>query len=157
MRLILLPISTRRTLIYAHRLSPPPAAQTSLADRVTARAAAQWRKWEAAEGGWQRKVTRWGNAAFARIPFQEWGLKSVPPLSAKQKQADRDDGKSTRVDVVFPPNVLRPEEVEGTLWRLATERQGLHRRSMWWSIAGLPITLPVGLIPMHVTPLVAYK
>ena len=144
MRIFLLPISTRRSLIYAQRLEDKVPSKKSLVERITARANKQWVSWEAVESGWQKKVTDWGNAAFARIPYQEWGLKSLPPLSS-QRQAEK---TQVKVDVVYPKGVIREGQVEEALRQLATQRKGLHRRWMWWSLVGMPLTAPFALIPM---------
>ncbi|OAQ97878.1 hypothetical protein LLEC1_04538 [Akanthomyces lecanii] len=82
MRLFLVPVSTRRTLLYAQRLGVATKDQgsASLLDKGVAFAARTWAGWEKKERGWQRRVVDYGNHAFRRIPFEEWGLKSVPPL-----------------------------------------------------------------------------
>ncbi|PHH88522.1 hypothetical protein CDD83_7429 [Cordyceps sp. RAO-2017] len=152
MRLYLLPVSTRRTLLYAQRLDASPASassrpgQRSLADKTTAWAAAKWAQWEKQESGWQRKVVDYGNHAFRRIPFEEWGLKSVPPLSARRRDDER-AGRET-VQLVFPAGLVAPDRVRALALRLATERLALHRKRMVWCFVGMPATLPFVLIPV---------
>ncbi|OAA68863.1 hypothetical protein ISF_03238 [Cordyceps fumosorosea ARSEF 2679] len=151
MRLFLVPVSTRRTLLYAQRLGVTTKEQAAASplDRAVAFAARTWAGWEKRERGWQRRVVDYGNHAFRRIPFPEWGLKSVPPLSARRRAeelAGRDDGG--KVEVVFPASVIPEAEVESVARRLATERQALHRRQMMWCFAGMPITLPFALVPV---------
>lgn len=148
MRLFLVPVSTRRTLLYAQRLSITTKDQgsASVLDKGVAFAARTWAGWEKKEKGWQRKVVDYGNYAFRRIPFQEWGLKSVPPLSARRRAEElKDEGK---VEVVFPASVIPGSEVESVAKTLATERQALHRRQMMWCLIGMPITLPFALVPV---------
>ncbi|KAJ6780850.1 hypothetical protein PWT90_00537 [Aphanocladium album] len=148
MRLFLVPVSTRRSLIYAQRLSITTKDQSSasLLDRGVAFAARTWSGWEKKEKGWQRKVVDYGNYAFRRIPFQEWGLKSVPPLSARRRAEElKGDGK---VEIVFPESVIPGDKVESVAQKLATERQALHRRQMMWCFVGMPITLPFALVPV---------
>ena len=87
MRLFLLPISTRRTLIFCERVPSilaPGATKPPLADRIITKSSAVWTGWEKAEKGWQKKVTEYGNALFRRIPFEEWGLKTLPPATKKR-------------------------------------------------------------------------
>ncbi|KAL6896497.1 mitochondrial K+-H+ exchange-related domain-containing protein [Trichoderma evansii] len=160
MRLYLLPVSTRRTLLYASRLinpasasststsasSPSATSTTSYIDRGAAFAARKWAQWEKMERGWQRKVVDYGNHAFRRIPFQEWGLKSVPPLSARRRD-DELRGRD-KVELVFPPAAISEHKAEGVLRTLATERQALHRQRLLWCFVGMPITAPLGLIPV---------
>ncbi|ATY64249.1 (fungal and plant) [Cordyceps militaris] len=148
MRLFLVPVSTRRTLLYAQRLriTTKDAAAASLLDKGVAFAARTWAGWEKRDKGWQRKVVDYGNYAFRRIPFAEWGLKSVPPLSARRRAEElQGDGK---VELVFPASVIPAAHVESVAQRLATERQAIHRRQMMWCFVGMPITLPFALVPV---------
>ena len=146
MRLFLLPISTRRALIYSQRLNKTTNAQGGIVERVTNRAAKTWGQWEAKESGWQKKVTEFGNRALQRIPYEEWGLKSIPPLSARRKAEDI-EGKGT-IEVLFPRNVLNEQDIPTLLRRLGTERQSLHQKRAWWSIAAMPLTIPVAVLPV---------
>lgn len=104
MRLFLLPISTRRTLIYCERVAPslaPGATKPPIADRIIAKSSEVWTGWEKAEKGWQKKVTDYGNALFRRIPFEEWGLKTLPPAT-KKKLEEVGGGKMGEVECLFP-------------------------------------------------------
>jgi Mitochondrial K+-H+ exchange-related len=145
MRLFLLPISTRRTLIYCQKLEQT-TGQPSIIDRVTTKANETWASWEKKESGWQKKVTQYGNVLLRRIPFEEWGLKTIPPLSAKRKRAEM--SKKDEVEVLFPSLFLANKKVPNVLKELATERQSLHRSKMIWSLIGIPITLPFALVPV---------
>ena len=153
MRLFLLPISTRRTLIYCERVEPQRAAgsQAPLLDRVTQKVSKTWAEWEKSEekgiNAWKKTVTRYGNAAFKRIPYEEWGLKSIPPLSSRRKQAI--EGGTTKIEILFPGLFLKERKVLDELKRLALERQALHRKRMIWSAIGAPLTLPFALVPMY--------
>ncbi|OPB38322.1 hypothetical protein A0O28_0014270 [Trichoderma guizhouense] len=145
MRLYLLPVSTRRTLLYANKLNAA-SHDGSLIDRGAAFAARKWAQWEKMEKGWQRKVVDYGNHAFRRIPFEEWGLKSVPPLSARRRE-DELRGRDA-VQLVFPPAAIPEHKAEGVVRKLATERQALHRQRLIWCFVGMPITAPLGLVPL---------
>ncbi|KAI9171085.1 protein (fungal and plant) [Paramyrothecium foliicola] len=147
MRLFLLPVSTRRTLLYAQRLGvTTKPSDTSYADRGAAWAAKKWAEWEAKDRGWQKKVVEYGNHAFRRIPYEEWGLKSVPPLSTRRRDEEL-HGKD-KVQLVFPPSAISLHKAEGILRTLATERQNLHRQRLLWCCIGMPITIPFALVPV---------
>lgn len=148
MRLYLLPISTRRTLLYAQRLSvtTKPSSEQSYADRAVNLAASQWAKWEKKESGWQRRVVDYGNNALRRIPYEEWGLKSVPPLSSRRRNEEL-QGKD-KVELAFPRSVVPLHKAEGILKTLATERQALHKKRLIYCVLCMPLTIPVGLIPV---------
>jgi len=143
MRLFLLPVSTRRSLIYCERVAQEasPGSRT-LADRITHKANETWANWENAESGWKKQLTTYGNKMLTRIPFEEWGLKTLPPLSDKRRAAKE------QVDVLFPGLFVKESRVLETLHKLATERQGLHRSRLWWSFVGMPITIPFALVPI---------
>ena len=153
MRLFLLPISTRRTLIYCERVEPQLSAESKppLLDRITQRVSKTWADWEKSEekglNAWKKTVTRYGNAAFKRIPYEEWGLKSVPPLS-KKRQALIEKAQS-KTEVLFPGSFLKEQKVADVMKKLALERQPLHRQRMIWSAIGAPLTLPFALVPMY--------
>lgn len=146
MRLFLLPVSTRRTLIYCERVADDPNASRSILDRATNKAADTWASWEKKDNGWQKTIVTYGNKILRRIPFEEWGLKSVPPLTKAREELWR-SGKS-KMDVLFPGLYLHESEVPKIIQALAVERQNLHRRKLYWSLVGMPITAPFALVPV---------
>lgn len=148
MRLFLLPISTRRTLIYCERPKPLPGASQSIVDKAIRRAEDTWTSWEKAEKGWKKTVTGWGNVILRRIPFEEWGLKTVPALSNAQLKAFKSGQKPDLVEVHFPGEFLHQARAPAVFEAIATERQGLHRQRMIGSMIAAPLTLPFALIPI---------
>ncbi|KAL2255482.1 hypothetical protein VTK26DRAFT_3265 [Humicola hyalothermophila] len=146
MRLYLLPISTRRTLLYCQKLNAPAAEQQTWSDWLQAKAARTWSGWEQKESGWQKSVATYGNRALRRIPYQEWGLKSVPPLSQRRRQVElKGNGM---VEVVYPKSLLAMDSVPKLLHTLSTEREALHKSRLFWCFVGMPITAPIALIPV---------
>jgi len=149
MRLFLLPISTRRSLVYAEKLHEKAPADRSLYDKLTIKANETWSAWEKDEKAiwdWKKKVTFYGNQALKRIPYEEWGLKTIPALSRKRKQ-DIIDGKA-KYEVLFPERYLPQSRVPGILEQLAKERQGMHRSKLIWSVIIMPFTAPFMLVPV---------
>ncbi|KGO74004.1 Protein of unknown function DUF2343 [Penicillium italicum] len=146
MRLFLIPISTKRVLVYARPLNKDLAKELSILDRITTKAAETWAKWEEADKGWKMHLVSWGNRVQQRIPYEEWALKSIPSFKT-QLRIDGDHGK-TKVDVLFPGNAVRLERIQQVVRTIATERQELHRKKMMWSLIAAPITAPLGLIPV---------
>lgn len=148
MRLFLIPISTRRALIYSRPLKKDLSRERSLVDKITAKAAETWAQWEETSGqGWKKQLVTWGNKVQQRIPYEEWGLKSIPSFSA-QRRIDPSHG-TKKLEVLFPGNAIKPEKLLSVLRKLATERQDLHRRRMWWSMIVAPFTAPVALVPVY--------
>ncbi|RAK98636.1 mitochondrial K+-H+ exchange-related family protein [Aspergillus ibericus CBS 121593] len=146
MRLFVIPISTRQALIYARPLRRGPSQAPSIHEKITQKAAETWAKWEEADKGWKKHLVSWGNRVQQRIPYQEWGLKSIPSLESARR-VDESHG-TKKVDVLFPGNAIRPEKLRTMLQAIATERQDLHRRRMWLSLLVTPLTIPIGLIPL---------
>ncbi|KAI9824381.1 MAG: hypothetical protein M1832_001916 [Thelocarpon impressellum] len=147
MRLFLIPISTHRTLLYCRRLNQGTSPQqTTYIDKATTRAARLWAQWERGDRRWQARLTEWGNSMLQRIPYEEWGLKSVPPLTSARRKAIEE--RAEPVDVSFPASLIPRDRLGNVLRQLATERQALHRKRLWWSIVGMPISAPVALIPV---------
>lgn len=148
MRLFLLPISTRRSLIYCERIQQQfaPGEKPPISERIIQRASETWAKWERAEKGWQKRLTVEGNRLLRRIPYEEWGLKSIP-AATKKRLEDLDNGK-LNFECLYPGAFLKSSKVPEVLKTLATERQALHRKKMWTSIALLPVTIPFAAIPV---------
>jgi len=90
-------------------------------------------------------VTYYGNNFLRRIPFEEWSLKSIP---SRQKLAPGEVDK--KVEVSYPGlfQGLIKESVLDVLKRLSTDRQGLHKQRLIGSIVAMPLTIPVGLLPI---------
>lgn len=149
MRLFLLPISTRRSLIYCERLAEKPGEKRSLLDRGSMKANEIWVGWEKdtkSPFNWKKRVTVYGNHILKHIPYEEWGLKTLPALTARRKK-DIVEGRE-RYTVLFPGLYLQQERVPTILRQLAQERQAMHRSKMIWSIVGMPFTAPFMLIPV---------
>lgn len=103
--------------------------------------------WEKYESGWQKKVTVYGNKLFQRLPYEEWGLKSVVPLSETRRAEELE--RRTKSNVKYPSSILGEERVRELLkWYASHERQRYHRKWMWASLFGMPITAPVALLPV---------
>ncbi|KAF6821573.1 hypothetical protein CSOJ01_00076 [Colletotrichum sojae] len=146
MRLYLLPLTTSRTLLYSQRLNIATTNKQGLADKVSKRASKLWAGWEAKESGWQKKVVSYGNYALRRIPYEEWGLKSVPPISARRKD-DELKGKE-KIELVYPDTIIPTTKAESVVSTLATERDALHKKKLIWCLIGMPISAPFALVPV---------
>lgn len=134
-------------MVYCKRLNVSVSEEPSYLDKGTAKAAKLWSSWEEKESGWRKKVVDLGNNALKRIPFEEWGLKSIPPLSSRRKSQELDAGEAT-VEVSFPSILIPKENVQEVLRKLGTEREALHKSRMIYCFIGLPVTAPIALLPL---------
>ncbi|KAF2127817.1 hypothetical protein P153DRAFT_56436 [Dothidotthia symphoricarpi CBS 119687] len=151
MRLFLLPISRQRSLLYCEKLHEKAPAERSYLDKLTIKADSTWSAWEkdtASTWNWKQKTTHYGNQLLKRIPYEEWGLKTMPALSAARKQAILDGNGKERLEVVFPGAYIEEGRVRGLLEKLARERQGMHRSKLMWSVIIMPFTAPFMLVPI---------
>jgi len=150
MRVYLLPISTRRTLLYCQKLHVESTGKQTWGGWVQSKAARTWADWEKKDKGWQKSVVNYGNYAFRRIPYEEWGLKSVPPLSQRRREVELNG--TEKVEVAYPKSLLAMDKVPRILHALSTEREALHRKRLLWCFVGMPLTIPIGILPLYVEP-----
>lgn len=143
MRLFILPISTKQSLIYCQHL----IKEKTYLDRITSKAATTWLGWEKHDTGWQKKITTYGNKLFQRLPFEEWGLKSIPPLSARRKSDELASKENIRIE--FPTSLMKQGAViERLKYFGGKEKIAYHTKWMWGSIIGMPLSAPFAIIPM---------
>lgn len=148
MRLFLLPVSTRQSLIYCAKAVEqlPPGTKSKPTDKIGNKIAAQWAAWEKKPSGFQKQVTVYGSRLLRRIPYQEWALKSLPPATAKQLQSL--ENENTQVECLYPARLLDAAGLRETLEQLAVERQSFHRKRMWQAAAITPLLLPFAFVPV---------
>lgn len=115
-------------------------------DKVQTKAAETWAGWEQKESGWQSTVVKYGNQALRRVPYEEWGLKSMPPLSSGRED-DSTKGMD-KVQVIYPQTLIPPTRVTEMLLKLSTERESLHRQRLIYCLIGMPISAPFAAVPM---------
>ena len=170
MRLFLLPISTKRSLLYCQRtnkqlnneqsyaaritaqvskkrINKQPQVEQSYIDRLTSKASKTWLSWGKADKGWRKLVTSYGEKLLQRLPYEEWGLKSIPPLSTKRKTEKL--GQDQKTLLVYPRSVITHNSAQEIVRSFATkERQEFHKKWMLASFLGMPIVAPIALIPV---------
>ncbi|KAI5785042.1 mitochondrial K+-H+ exchange-related-domain-containing protein [Peziza echinospora] len=144
MKLFLIPITRRRTLVYAQQIAKSTGQQSKI-DLISNKAALTWSQWEHGNKKWQRTLVEAGNKLLRKIPYEEWGLKSVPALSTRLGNEELQDKK---IGVVFPPSVISAENIPSILEKLAKEKAGTHKSRFWWSVIGMPIVAPFALVPV---------
>lgn len=117
-------------------------------DKGITKAANLWAGWEKKESGWQKQVVVYGNKALKRIPYEEWGLKSLPPLTEKRKEEALAENK--KVEISYPPSLIPEGKVYEILGKLGTERENLHKSRILYCFIGMPLVAPFAIVPMYV-------
>ena len=148
MRLFLLPISSKQNLIYCQRLNKQLSQQApTFLDRLSTKATTTWLGWEKKDTGWQKKITTYGNKLFQRLPYEEYGLKTIPSLKERHKSVGV--AGAGEVQVEFPSGWVEAPKVQQTLEALGSnEKQAFHRKWLIGSLIGLPAVAPFALVPV---------
>lgn len=148
MRFFFLPLSNQRAFLYCQKTASSPSTEagliTRLVDRVTHRASTTWIKWAKGDKRWQLTIVQWGEKLLQRIPYQEWGLKSIPA----PPQLGYDYSKIPRIILSYPGSIISKPSLMKFLQNEAIARQSIHQRRLWLSCVGMPFTIPIALIPV---------
>ncbi|RKF64486.1 Uncharacterized protein C23H3.12c [Erysiphe neolycopersici] len=150
MRLCLLPISTRRTLIYCQKslvTTEEKKGYNIWLNYGITRATKLWSEWEHKESGWQKSVVVFGNKMLEKIPFEEWALKSLPPLSSSSQHKSK-VANEKKVEVIYPRSLILDSKVLDIIRKLSTQRQQWHRSRLIFSLIGMPLSAPLMIIPV---------
>jgi len=144
MRLIVLPLTNKRRLLYCAKAIATSKDTQSLSDRAINRAAAFWTSWvvtnerqsltlkEQKEKGWQKTVTKYGNKLLDRIPYEEWSLKSLPSLPSgneaeKSRKASATHASTySQVAVLFPASII-PQTSIPSIISVLIARRDFHK------------------------------
>ena len=164
MRLIVLPLSRNRALLYCQTLHLPKVrSKPRLDEKLVAKATQTWHSFEKSDTKWKQKIVQFANFALERIPYTEWALKTVPPLNTFQRKLEGKDAhvKPTEIvqsglsasdlepiEVVYPSTAMSLDQAKAQLATLASRGLKTHRTHMLYCLVGIPLTLPVALIPV---------
>jgi len=116
MRLLILPISTRQSLVY-------------------------YQRWQRNTGNGKRMARSWREilallprrTSLSLVPFQETGLKTIySPNSADE----------TRITVLYPARLMSNEEALARLRYHATQGQSLHFDRKFFGLFLAPLSIP---------------
>lgn len=161
MRIFYLPISGTRQLIYCQKLDTPLVhAKPQLDDRLAVRLSHAFDRFAQSPTKWKRTVTYWVDKLLDTVPFEEAGLKTVPPRHNRMRQladgthiSEREAIRTGKVRELMPVPLIYPSRldfgaVQETIRADALTALKTHRKQMVWCVAGLPLTLPLALNPV---------
>lgn len=163
MRIFYLPVTAQRRLIFCQKSDAPLVrAKPRLDDRLATRLARVWDRFEQSDRRWKQVVTTWVDKLLDTVPFEENGLRSVPPRHTRKRQlkdkshiSEKEAIRSGQVrdlepvPLVFPATAgLTFAEAQTNVGTAALQGLKTHRRQMLWCLAGLPLTLPLSINPL---------
>ncbi|KAG4305373.1 hypothetical protein PORY_000929 [Pneumocystis oryctolagi] len=144
MKLYIIPITRKRHFLYCCHVSV--VSEFSLVDKFANKVNNLWKKWGCSEIKWKKKLVDIANRIIDRLPYEEWSLKSVPPLK-KTSQIHEMREIQNKVVVHYPASI-GSDGVIFTISDLVKRKILFHKRWMIISMIGAPFTLPVALIPI---------
>jgi hypothetical protein len=96
MRILLLPLTRRQTLLFAQRLTENPLNKPSpWLTWIMRKTQKTWSDWGKSETKWKSKTVATGNKLLAKIDWEEYSLKTII------------DPKTTTAEKVVPPKKVR--------------------------------------------------
>ncbi|EEB07358.1 hypothetical protein SJAG_02445 [Schizosaccharomyces japonicus yFS275] len=140
MKIYALPLPNKR--LFFHCLPTLQMNQTvTLHDKIVNRVAKTWNNWKMSNSTIKKKVVEFGNYAVNMSGHEELALREI---AAAGKVSNKQLHDST---VVYHAPNISSSFVYEQLGKLAMQRQ-LHSKYLLGNILGLPLTIPVILIPL---------
>lgn len=165
MKLIFLPLTAQRSLIFCEKQTTPLVrSKPKLDDRVASKAGKIWSNFEASDKKWKQKIVKWTGKLLDSVPFEENGLRTVPPMNTymrklKSSNSHISEQQAIQEDVTHnlePFELLYPHSASGfnsfdaasqKLKSFVDHAKQTHVRQALWCFAGLPLTLPFAINP----------
>ena len=111
MRILLLPLTRRQTLLYAQRLTENEAHKPSpYLTWALNKTQKTWAEWGKSETAWKAKTVATGNRLLDKVDWEEYALKTVH--DPKSTNSDKVSSFARRVDCRFQWYILRGWRVD---------------------------------------------
>lgn len=137
-----------------------------------------WNSLKSSEKSYNKKIVHWLNVFLERIPWSEDSLRSIPSQSAllrqvrkneKEKEAassesavtgntseevkfqiasNETDGTFEGIKVLYPSKIVTSETLSREIEELCGTAVAYHRKQMLWTATGIPLSLPIALVPL---------
>lgn len=160
----MLPLTRNRSILYCQQaLLPKVRSKPRFDDRVAAKAAKTWANFESSPTKWKQRLVAGVNWALERIPYEEWSLKTVPSQNTYMRKVQETgdlvapkellaSGVSAKdlepLELVYPTTAMTFEQARSELGKFATAGISRHKTHMLYCAVGLPLTLPIALVPV---------
>ncbi|SCU81182.1 LAME_0B05930g1_1 [Lachancea meyersii CBS 8951] len=166
-KLIAIPITTHRVFVY-HKHSPSilnvrskmVKYETKLIDKVSQ----TWNKLEKSPRKFNRKIVASVSSLLNQTPWTEDSLNTVPSENYIMKRVKENDEErlltfeewfknadklnARPVHLYYPESVCSETQLRGQLQALWTQGLQYHKKHTWLSLLGIPLTLPLVLVPV---------
>lgn len=169
-KIIVIPVTNKKVFIY-HKHTADVLNENSSVIRlerwVTKKAGDIWSKLNVSPRSYNKKIVSWVNKLLINTPWSENSLKTIPGENyllkrvSKKDQPDQESKLSVKeylsskiplepkpLNVYFPGSIFTEEAVRSQFQ--AAYRSGIqyHKKQMLLCLLGLPLTLPVILVPI---------
>ncbi|SCU91970.1 LADA_0F13344g1_1 [Lachancea dasiensis] len=166
-KLIAIPITTHKLFVY-HKHMPRVLNVGSRLVKYEARAlqkaAKIWAKLEKSQGKLNQKVVGFVNLMLDKTPWTEDSLNTIPSENYIMKRVKENEDErlltleewlkdaSTLnvrpIHLYYPESVCSPDTVRQQLQSLWMQGLQYHKKQTWLSLLGIPLTLPLVLVPV---------
>ncbi|GAV53114.1 hypothetical protein ZYGR_0AI03960 [Zygosaccharomyces rouxii] len=168
-KLIIIPVTTHRVYLY-HKHREDMLNKSSMAVRfeswVNRKSEAMWNKIVKSPRPASQKIINMVNQLLDKTPWMENSLKTLPGenrlikrvvnvehqkvenMTIRQYTKNKNEMETKPVNAYYPSNIISPEQLSSSLKFLYTKGLSYHWKQTLWCLSGLPLTLPVVLIPI---------
>lgn len=169
-KIIVIPVTNKKVFIY-HKHTADLLNEDSSVIRlerwVTKKAADIWGKLNSSPKSYNKKIVSWVNKLLMNTPWTENSLKTIPGENYLLKRVSKKDEPNDEtklslteylssniplepkpLNVYLPGSILSEEEVKLQFEKEYRTGMQYHKKQMLLCLLGLPLTLPVILVPI---------
>ncbi|AQZ14537.1 YDL183C [Zygosaccharomyces parabailii] len=169
-KLVVIPVTTQRVYLY-HKHSDEMLSKSSTPIRaeswLSRKSANMWNKIEQSPRPINKKLVGWIKELLNKTPWMEDSLRSIPgenhilkrvatrsPNGGEKvekltvKQFNRTNLEAEPLPTFYPSSVFSPDQLSSIFKKFYTEGLRYHKKQTLLCLLGLPLTIPVVLIPI---------
>ncbi|CAR27125.1 ZYRO0C09482p [Zygosaccharomyces rouxii] len=171
-KLIIIPVTTHRVYLY-HKHREDMLSKSSVVIRfeswLSRKSESMWNKIVQSPRPTNQKVVKMINRLLDKTPWMENSLKTLPGenrlvkrvisrdeqgkekvenIAIKQYVKNKDRLETKPLHAYYPSGIISPEQLSSSLKFLYNRGLLYHWRQTLWCLSGLPLTLPIVLVPI---------
>jgi hypothetical protein len=174
-KIFVFPITRDRSFLYFkynEKLLNNNSLLVKYENKVVQGATKLWIKMRASEKSLNKNIVKNVTKFLDQIPWSEDSLRSIPSKSALLRQVSRYEGKPEEsqekqvdeitlksaydvtdetlvgIPVLYPSKLMTVETLSKEIGELHTQAVSYHKRQMLLTGLGIPVTLPIALVPV---------